>query len=367
MNGTNLADTFDATGYDGDSVNRNSFGEAYNIFNPMGGNDTVIGNGQTILGYGGVGGSITIDLSLQTAPGVSANIVTDFVDDPNNSNYNPGNIIASGVNQARGGNYADTLLGGGHVNTIGSATTVSGDASFESFRGAGGDDFIDGRSGVDRADYNIGNQTEGIVVQLAAGTVSGDPLFTGNDTLRGIESISGTYLDDVYDATGFTLSNAPSASVNSGDAILGSFNGETLASNAYNEFRAYAGNDSVIGNGATRLSFQSILVETLVGAKPSIEVTFTTASAGSALYGQTDGGYGRVDFTGVFSVRGGAGNDVMTGAAGYQHLAGYYGDDTLYGGNGADILLGHLGGSATALNLSTGFTDDDYSGRRCRQ
>ena len=359
VTGTNFADTFDATGYGGDSVNRNSYGEAYNIFNAQGGDDTIIGNGQTILNYGGVGGSITIDLSLLTAPGTVDHIVTAFVDDPNSTAFNPGDIAASGVNNARGGNYSDTLLGGGHVNTIGSATTVSGDASFEAFRGNGGNDFIDGRTGVDRAEYGTGNQTEGIVVHLAAGTVSGDPLITGNDTLRGIESIRGTHQDDVYDATGFTLSNAPSASVNSGDVIVGSFNGEVLASNAYNEFQAQAGNDTVTGNGATRVSFQSILVETLVGAKPSVEVTFTNASAGSALYGQTDGGFGRVDFTGVFSIRGGAGNDLITGAAGYQHLSGYYGDDTIYGGAGADLLNGHLGGAADALNLSSVFTDDD--------
>ena len=136
------------------------------------------------------------------------------------SGVTPGTLSASGIEQVRGGGYNDTLLGGGRVNTDGAATTVSGDASFEGFRGFGGNDLINGRTGFDRAEYNVGNQTEGIVVNLAAGTVSGDPLLTGNDTLRGIESINSTFLDDRYVATGFTLSNAAAPSANSGDVIV---------------------------------------------------------------------------------------------------------------------------------------------------
>ncbi len=357
--GTGFADTFVATGYGGASVNKNSFGEEYNIFNPNGGNDVVTGNGQTILNFAGVGGAITIDLSGQTAPGVASHIVTGFVDDPATGAYAPGDITASGVDQARGGNYNDTLIGGGKVNTAGSGNTISGDSSFEAFRGGAGNDSIDGKTGFDRADYNTGIPLEGIVVNLAAGTVAGDPFSTGADTLRGVESIGGTHVDDVYNAVGFTLSNAVGASVNSGDVVVNPPAGETIASNAFNEFRPEGGSDTITGNGATRISFSSILVEQPVGTDPSVQVAFTSASGGAGDYGQTDGGFGSVHFTGVYSVRGGSGNDTLTGSTGFQQLQGYYGDDTLIGGDGNDVLYGHLGGAGSALNLSATFTDND--------
>ncbi len=359
ITGTNFADTYNATGYGGSSVNKNSFGETYNVYNPLAGNDTIVGNGATILNYGSsLGGAIRVDLSLLTAPGVSANIVTGFTDDPSTTNgITPGTLSARGIAQVRGGAYNDTLLGGGHVNTDGSPTTVSGDTSFEGFRGFGGNDLIDGRTGFDRAEYNTGNSTEGIVVNLAAGTVTGDPLFVGTDTLRGIESINSSFLDDVYNAVGFKLSNAAAPSVNSGDSIVVVPAGATLASTAFNEFRAYAGNDTVTGNGATRVSFSPIQVENLSGV--SVTATFTSASAGSASYGDTDGHYGTVRFTGTYSIAGGVGNDSITGAAGFQSLRGYYGNDSIAGGAGNDVLYGHVGGAGTALNLSTTFTDND--------
>lgn len=359
ITGTNFADTYNATGYGGSSVNKNSFGESYNLFNPLAGNDTIVGNGGTILNFANsLGGAITVDLSLLTAPGVSANIVTAFLDDAGSSTgVTPGTLSASGINQVRGGGYNDTLLGGGRVNTDGAATTVSGDASFEGFRGFGGNDLINGRTGFDRAEYNIGNQTEGIVVNLAAGTVTGDPFFTGTDTLRGIESISSSFLDDRYVATGFTLSSAAAPSTNSGDVIVAPPAGEVIASTAFNEFRAYAGNDTVIGNGATRISFTAIQVENLSGL--SVTATFTSASSGTASYGDTDGHYGKVTFSGTFSINGGAGNDSLTGSSGFQNLRGYYGNDTIKGGDGADSLFGHLGGAGAALNLSTTFSDND--------
>lgn len=359
ITGTNFADTFNATGFGGSSVNKNSFGETYNSFTPLAGNDTIIGNGATILNYGNsLGGAIRVDLSLLTAPNVSANIVTGFTDDPNSTaGITPGTLSARGIAQVRGGAYNDTLLGGGSVNTDGAQNTISGNRSFEGFRGFGGNDLINGRSGLDRAEYNIGNSTEGIVVNLAAGTVTGDPFFVGTDTLRGIESINSSFLDDVYNAVGYTLSNAGTPSVNSGDVVVTLPAGATLASTAYNEFRAYAGTDTVTGNGATRVSFSPIHVENFTGT--SVTATFTSASAGSASYGDTDGHYGSVRFTGTFSIIGSTGNDSVTGATGFQDLRGYYGNDTLKGGAGNDVLFGHRGGAGTDLNLSTTFTDND--------
>lgn len=361
ITGSNQADSFDATGFGGNSANRNSYGEGWNLYNPLGGNDTIVGNGATVLNYGNsLGGAITVDLSLQTAPDTVADIVTGFVDDAATSGTTPGTLSASGIAQVRSGNYDDTLIGGGRVNVTVRGSTVSGDRSFEGFRGNGGNDDIDGRGGLDRADYLVGNQAVGLVVDLGAGTVVGDAVVTGTDRLRGIESIASTFEDDLFDASGFTLSNATSASVNGGDVIFAPLlAGESVGSNAFNEFLAVAGKDTVVGNDATQVSFELVPVDSLSGLEPVVTLGFLLAGTGTAEFGNYQGAYGELDFTGVRSVVGSVGNDSLSGSAGYQLLQGYYGNDTLRGGNGNDALFGHRGGSDLALNPSALFTDND--------
>ena len=81
--------------------------------------------------------------------------------------------------------------------------------------------------------------TVGIKVDLAAGIVTGDAVNFGTDTLRSVEGINGTLLDDIYDATGFGAN-----SVNVMSRGIG-----------VNEFEGGAGNDIIIGNGSTRISY----------------------------------------------------------------------------------------------------------------
>lgn len=355
--GTQFADVYDASTYSASSTNRNSFGSVYNVYTALGGNDVIIGNGQTILNYGGVGGALEVNLSNQL-DGTQEAIITNFVADANGSTFDAGAITASGVYFVIAGNFNDTLIGGGQVNTLGgsAANVLSGDVSFEMFRGQGGNDYIDGSTGMDRADYRQSTLMDGgIEVNLADGTVMGDPLGVGTDTLRGIESIRGTQYDDVYDARGFTLSDAAVASENSGDLSTGN-TPEALSSNAFNEFQTNAGNDIIQGNGATRVTLD-YLVEKQGGI--SSKILFTSATSGSGTFGLTDGGYGSVDFTGTFSVRGSNGNDQITGAAGFQNLQGNYGNDTLRGGDGNDVLFGLTGGDKTALSPTTMFPDND--------
>ncbi|NBU77229.1 MAG: hypothetical protein EBS30_18765, partial [Planctomycetes bacterium] len=220
-------DTFDlrklATnqlGYITDTAN----GVSYNtILLGRGGSDTVIGNGKTALHFGAVNGStdgkgLTIDLKLGSA---------------NASNLKNGTVALgtetfSGVRSVVGTSFNDSLYGGGNDE-------------FESFRGEGGDDFIDGRTGYDRADYR--NSTEGVTVALAAGTASS--ASQGTDTLSGIEEIRGSMFDDVLDARGFT-GDTTSATANVGSYWWG-----------LNRFISEGGNDIIYGNGATGISYEN--------------------------------------------------------------------------------------------------------------
>jgi Ca2+-binding RTX toxin-like protein len=365
--GTNGVDTIDATGFGATSTNRNSEGDGFNLLSLQNGADVITGNGETVLNYGGAAGSLSLSLASQQALyGTKGAVVlggTATTGAAGASGFGQTGLRASGVSGLRGGNYDDTLVGGGHVNTLGFAasSTVSGDASAERFRGNGGDDSINGGTGLDRAEYHSGTpMSEGITVQLASGIVTGDAIVVGTDTLRGIEVVTGTYLDDVYDARGFTLSSATTGrSLNYGDCIVNVPTGETLASLAFNEYRPTGGNDVVTGNGATRLNFASMGVEKLIGTTPSVIATFSSATAGTIAYGLTDGGLGTVQFSGVFGVQGGLANDSLTGGAGFQELRGYYGNDTLLGGDGNDRLFGYTGSTTVTTNPTTAYTDND--------
>lgn len=354
--GTHQADTYNASTFSHTSTNRASNASPFNVFTALGGNDVITGNGQTILNYNGVGGALTVDLSGQTSLTTKSHIVTAFAADADTATYSAGNINASGVYFVIGGNFGDTFTGGGRVNTFGSPadSVLSGDTAFEMFRGMGGDDTIDGGTGFDRADYRqASSMIEGIQVELADGVVSGDAVVVGTDQLRNVESIRGTHMDDVFDATGFTLNNAATPSANCGDVRLVLPAGVTLPSNAFNEYIATGGNDIVMGNGATRVTLDFQQDRAGVASR----VVFTSAQAGNVQLGVSDGGIGNVQFTGTFSVRGGGNADDMTGSAGFQNLQGGLGNDSLRGGAGGDALWGNVGDNRVN---PPGFTDNDY-------
>ena len=130
--------------------------------------------------------------------------------------------------------------------------------------------------------------TSGVIINLAAGTVTGDSSI-GTDTLRSIEATRGTNFADIFDATGFTASstNAGSAGVDNTGAAL-------------NEFDGLGGDDTITGNGNTRISY----INATSGV--TVDLAFGTA-------------------TGDASV----GHDTITG--GVNSIIGSSFSDTLYG------------------------------------
>ena len=102
--------------------------------------------------------------------------------------------FTGGVNRVRGTLFDDTIYGS---NNPANTTT-------ETFEGRGGNDFIDGGGGFDRASYAL--ERSSIAVNLATGVVTGGS--SGTDTLRSVESIVGTDYNDAFDATGYGLAGA---------------------------------------------------------------------------------------------------------------------------------------------------------------
>lgn len=198
-----------------------------------GGSDTVRGNGSVTLDFSNVNGSnnglgLNIDLTGSLTTDKTAD-VSNLYRTVNNAPVYNGTITFSGVRSVVGTWMNDTMLGGAN-NDI------------EIFNGSGGNDHIDGRSGYDRADYGS-ESVEGIDVNLASGHVT--TATQGTDTLRSIENIGGTRFDDIYDARGFV--KGISDVVNQGSTL-----------NALNEFIPRGGNDTIYGNGNTRINYDSV-------------------------------------------------------------------------------------------------------------
>lgn len=284
----------------------------------MAGNDSVTGNGNTRVDYSHALDAVTVDLAAGTGQGVAAGDVAGVGLDS----------FTGGVNAVRGSNFNDALFGSDNATGA------------EEFIGAAGNDVIDGRGGFDRAMYSASSDdttTGGVFVNLAAGTVSGDASI-GNDTLKSIESIRGTDFADTFNATGFSGSTANAGS-----------NG-TL-----NEFEGEAGNDSITGNGNTRVAFYHAANGVSVDLSTGIS---TSLANGDLAHVGTD------TFTGVSAVRGSDFGDQIIGKSGSVTLDGRGGDDILIANGGANTLIGGTGNDQFKFKtgLANGATISDFTG-----
>jgi len=272
-------------------------GAAFNEFEGLGGNDTITGNGNTRISYINATDAVTVDIAAGTAHGIVSGDLA-----------NVGTDSFSGVNSIWGSYFADTLNG---------SNNPTGTAEF--FDGGAGNDSIDGRGGFDVAVYNLDIGTAaGIAVNMAAGTVMGDASI-GADTLVAVESVRGTNFTDTYDATGFV---------------------------GFNEFEGTGGNDNIIGNGNTRITFVSAT------GGVTVDVAAGTATG--------DASVGTDTFTGVSQVRGSQFADTLSGNGNNNTLDGQGGNDILDGRGGNDTLIGG-GGADTFVFHSSFLTITDFN------
>ena len=340
IRGTNFADSYDATNFSGSSTNAGSLG-TFNEFEGMGGTDTVTGNGATRVSYLSATAGVTVDLAAGTAqgtaPGDLAGIGIDTFTGPNVGNF------AHGINAVRGSTFDDTLLGSNNATGT------------EIFEGWGGNDTIDGRGGSDLVRYDTTSPGQpfgafGINVNMAAGTVQGafdapnhiDPTadaLVGHDTLRSIEAIRGTNSADTYVATGFTGDGAGSPSANAGSN-----------NSSVNEFEGMGGNDTITGNGNTRVSYANALAGVTVNLATGTAFGTDPNSANPDPLDAAGVGVDTI-VSGVTRVRGSSFNDNITGSTGNDVLQGGLGNDTIIGGTGVDIAV--LSGLRSAYTLNT--------------
>ena len=153
-----------------------------------------------------------------------------------------------------------------------------------------------------------------------------------------IESIRGTNFDDTYNAIGFTTTNVNGPNFGSaGFIVVGGIQ------EAFNDFEGLGGNDSITGNGNTRISY--------INANAGVTVDLSTGIAqgtdsgdlagvghdtiiggvnniiGSAFADNLSGSSNGVSSAEVFD--GGAGNDTINGRDGFDQAV--YNDDLGHG------------------------------------
>ncbi|WP_291617741.1 FG-GAP-like repeat-containing protein [Bradyrhizobium sp.] len=347
VTGSNFADIFNAGATASNPGNPNSFpvippgfsafstnagsrvafnvNGTFNEFEGRGGDDTITGNGDTRISYSHATSGVTVTFNgWVPGQGASGQAVGDA---------SVGTDTFSGVSRVRGSFFDDAFYGS--TNSAGTG---------ENFEGLGGNDIIHGGGGFDRAIYGGAFMGAGIVVNLAAGTVTGAS-DVGTDTLNSVEGISGTDFADVYNAVGFTRSDASNPSINSGSTQISASNPNP---SDFNEFEGRGGDDVITGNGNTRIAFYSATGGVVV-----------TLGDNAAVHGSAVGASSGVDdiVSGVSHVNGSEFNDIITGndtgagntldgRAGNDVLDGRGGNDRLTGGTGADIFVyGSAGGN----------------------
>jgi Ca2+-binding RTX toxin-like protein len=287
-----------------------------------GGNDKVIGNGLTSIHFGAV---------THTSQG-NKGLAIDLMENQANLSHLStngtalGTLSYEGVRSVTGTRFDDTMLGG--VND-----------AFESFRGDGGNDYIDGRTGWDRVDYRWSNTP--IHVDLGQGVVTS--VANGKDTLRSIESVRGSMLNDVFDATSFMVGQGSTANIGSIHWGL-------------NEFEGMGGDDVIHGNGNTRISYY--------GSMLAVEVNLGLgfADARIAQERNTDAylTLGRDTFTGVSSVHGSVFDDLLIGGGagrrgildGIEQFIGGPGNDTINGAGGEDLAVYNSSPGPISVNMN---------------
>ncbi len=200
--------------------------------------------------------------------------------------------------------------------------TLLGSDAIDRFRGRAGGDFIDGRDGIDIADYS--QSTAAVSVNLAIGRAQDGE--GGLDTLTSIEE------------------------------IWGSTGNDTLTGSADDDgFYAFNGNDTIDGaGGQDRVGYQFTAGNVPAGTQ-GVVVNLVTGVATDA-WGGTD------KLISIERATGTALADSMLGGAESNRFRGRAGNDTLDGGLGGDYAEYQNATAGVTANLTTGTATDGEGG-----
>ncbi len=287
---------------------------------------------------------------------------------------------AGGFDRLSGGPGNDTLLGG---------------AGSDFFLGGSGNDVLNGGGAYDD-EASFEHSPSAVTADLTAGTATGE----GNDTLIGVENLTGSPYDDVlvgdanrnvlagrdgddtisagagydllvggsgddsldggsetdeagfWDAPGPVTANltAGTATGDGNDSLTdieslsGSLYDDTLIGDAEkNWFYPWGGDDTVDGGAG-----EDMVVYWVAPGPVTVDLSAGTAS-----------GEGNDTLANIEDVFGSYYDDHLTGDAGPNYLAGLYGDDNIAGGAGDDTLYGDDGTDTLDGGAGTDFCEGE--------
>ena len=284
------------------------------------GDDTLDGgSGSDTASYVTAAGAVQVNLIAGSATGAAGN----------DTLVNIENFAGSAFDDFARGNAQDNVLAGGDGHDFmrghaGNDTMIGGNDD-DYLDGAEGDDLLDGGAGWDRATY-APSATAGVTVDLNIVGVA-QATGQGNDTLIGIEHVSGTAFDDVLIGDGGDnwIWGGSNATGVTGDDNLSAGGGNDLVQ---------VGTGSHVADGGTGS-------DTLSLHGNGTDITAAGVTVSLALQGASqDTEQGLMTLSGFENLSGSNFDDNLTGDDGDNLLAGYSGSDTLSGGKGNDILYG---------------------------
>ena len=223
-----------------------------------------------------------------------------------------------------GGKGCDSLDGGDgndYLSGDDGDDTLNGGAGDDQLFPEDGNDLIQGGSGSDLLNYS--GTSAKIVLDLVAGTVI---CAAGNDTLTGIERVSGS--SDGDSLTGDAGANLLWGAEGN-DTVFGGFGDDTLVGGGGNDtLEGGTGNDAIEGDAGIDLASYA--------SSPSAVTILLSYDMGT-------GGDGTEFIIDIENVLGSSYADYLAGDSAANVLTGAIGDDTLEGAGGNDQLDGGVG------------------------
>lgn len=253
-----------------------------------------------------------------------------------------GSFCTYGTAQSLGTPGNDTL----YASTSQSGSNLCGFEGDDTLVPSVGGDALYGGTGNDTVDYSpaqasaVGS-TAGWNIDL--GTGSATRAAQANDVLKQIEHATGSpYADTII---GTTAGNVLRGGAGNDSISAGSGNDTIDAGEGDDEVNPGAGDDAKISGG---LGIDTLSFNGTTGA-----VTANLAAGTAA------GGAGTDSFTSFDHLRGGSGNDSITGSSSANRIWGGAGSDSINGGLGNDTIAGEAGedtvsyaGSPTGVTVS---------------
>ena len=336
------------------------------------------------------------DIIVSTGPG--ADVIT----------AQAGSAVGSAVSPLEG-SISLTVYGGDDNDVITSGAASTGQAANALHGGAGDDRFVQqtakakdsihGDEGNDTVDYS--SRSGALTVTVGVGSEDDGENGEGDTVAADVENVVGGSGNDTLDASAMTLASHVLIGGAGDDVLLGSDMADHLYGGQGNDtlrggggddvleggdgddtLQGGAGNDTIKGGGlncplttpasCTAATTANIGINTVDYSDHTEGVVVdlgSTSPAGQS--GESDvlsdircirGGAGNDRLTGDANdntIWGGAGDDVIRGGAGNDALYGEAGDDHLYGEDGNDFLSGGAGMDTLAGGDGNDFLDAD--------